>query len=51
MGGSCLFRVGIELLSLAGGLGTGPGDHGDVVEFIGIEGGPSQTNNTFPLVT
>jgi hypothetical protein len=50
MGGSRFFRVDVELLGLAGGLGTGPGDDGDVLESMGIEGGPSQTNNTFPLI-
>lgn len=50
MGGSCLFRVDVELLGLAGGLGTGPGDDGDVLETMGIEGSPSQTDDTFPFI-
>jgi hypothetical protein len=50
MCGSRLFRVDIELLGLAGGLSTGPGDDGDVLESMGIEGSPSQTNDTFPLI-
>ena len=50
MGGSRLFRVDVELLGLAGGLGTGTSDHADVLEPMGIEGSPGQTNNTFPLI-
>jgi len=50
MGGSGLFRVNVELLGLAGGLGTSPGDDGNVLESMGIEGSPSQTNDTFPLI-
>lgn len=45
------FCVNIKLLGLASGLGTGPCDDGDVLESMGIKGSPSQTNDTFPLVT
>jgi len=50
MGGPRLFGVGVELLGLAGGLGTSPGDDGDVLESVGIKGSPRQTNNAFPLI-
>jgi hypothetical protein len=50
MGGSRLFCVDVELLGLAGGLCTGPGDDDDVLESMGIEGSPSQTNDTFTLI-
>ncbi len=45
------FCVNIKLLGLASGLGTGPCDDGDVLESMDIKGSPSQTNDTFPLVT
>ena len=49
MAGARLFCVGVELLGLAGGLGAGPGDDEDVLESVGIEGIPGQTNDALPL--
>jgi hypothetical protein len=46
-----LFCVDIKLLGLASGLGAGPCDDGDVLESMGIKDSPSQTNDTFPLVS
>jgi hypothetical protein len=48
--GACLFCVNVELLGLAGGLGAGPGDDEDVLESVGIEGIPRQTNDALPLL-
>lgn len=50
MGGSRLFRVDVELLGLTRGLGTSPSDDGNVLKSMSIEGSPSQTNDTFPLL-
>jgi hypothetical protein len=48
--GARLFCVGIELLGLAGGLGAGPGDDEDVLESVGVESIPRQTDDALPLL-
>jgi hypothetical protein len=48
--GARLFCVGVELLGLAGRLGAGPSDDEDVLESVGIEGIPRQTNDALPLL-
>ena len=48
--GARLFCVNVELLSLAGGLGPGPGDDEDVLVSVVIEGIPRETNDALPLL-
>ena len=48
--GPRLFCVDVELLGLAGGLGASPGNDQDVLESVGIEGSPRQTDDAFPLI-
>jgi len=50
MGGSCLVRVDVELLSLAGGLCASPGNDDDVFVLVGVKCGSNQMDSTFTLV-
>jgi len=50
MTGSGLFCVDVELLGLAGGLRTSPGDDEDVLETVRIKRGPRQIYDAFTLL-
>ena len=50
MGGTRLLRIDIELLGLSCRLRACSGDHKDVLESVGIERGPCETDGAFALL-